>query len=59
VGLPAALGAGSVIGRGAERFGVGLAVMLGQNLADIAGAVDEGAVAELAAGDRQVGDGHR
>src|SRR5215471_8748143 len=32
--------------------------MLGQHLADVAGAVGEGALAELAAGDRQVGDGH-
>jgi len=43
----------------AARFGVGPAVMLGQHLADVAGAVGEGAVAELAAGDRQVGDGDR
>jgi len=47
------------LGGGAERFGVGPAVMLGQHLADVAGPVGEGAVTELAAGDRQVGDGHR
>ena len=49
----------SLWGGDAERFGVGPAVMLGQNLADVAGPVGEGAVAELAAGDRQMGDGHR
>ena len=33
------------------------AVMLGQGLADGAGPVCEGAVADLAAGDRQMGNG--
>ena len=48
-----------LLGGDAERFGMGPAVMLGQDLADVAGPVCEGAVAELAAGDRQMGDGHR
>ena len=37
---------------------MGPAAMLGQDLADVAGPVGEGTVADLAAGDRQVGDGH-
>ncbi len=49
----------SVLGGDAERFGMGPAVMLGQDLADVAGPVGEGTVADLAAGDRQMGDGHR
>ena len=48
-----------LLGGDAERFGMGPAVMLGQDLADVAGPVGEGTVADLAAGDRQVGDGHR
>jgi hypothetical protein len=48
-----------LLGGGAERFGVGPAVMLRQHLANVAGPVGEGAVTELAAGDRQMGDGHR
>jgi hypothetical protein len=42
-----------------ERFGVGPAVVLGQVFAEAAGPVRHGAVADLAAGDRQLGDGHR
>ena len=49
-------GAGSP-GRDAECFRVGAAVVLGQGLAEGAGAVGDGAAADLAAGDRQVGDG--
>ncbi len=41
-------------GREAECFGVGAAVVLGQGLAEGAGAVGDGAAADLAAGDRQV-----
>ena len=43
----------------AERFGVGPPVVLGQHLADGAWPAGDGAVADLAAGNRQVGDGHR
>ena len=43
----------------AESFGMGPAVMLSQDLADVAGPVCEGAVADLAAGDWQMGNGHR
>lgn len=42
----------------AERFGVGTAVMLGQDLAEVAGPVGDGAVADLAARDRKMGNGH-
>ena len=35
------------------------AVMLGQDLSEVAGPVGDGAVADLAAGDRQLGNGHR
>ena len=45
-------------GRDAERFGMGPAVVLGQDLAEAAGPVRHGAVADLAAGDRQLGNGH-
>jgi hypothetical protein len=45
-------------GREAERFGVGPAVVLGQDLAEVAGPVGDGAVADLAARDRKVGNGH-
>jgi len=44
-------------GGNAESFGMGPEVMLGQDLADVAGLVGEGAVADLAAGDRQMGNG--
>jgi hypothetical protein len=46
-------------GRDAEGFGMGPAVVLGQGLAEVAGPVREGAVADLAARDRKVGNGHR
>ena len=42
-----------------DRFGVGLAVVLGQDFSEGAGPVGDGAVADLAAGDRQLRDGHR
>ncbi len=50
---------GRLPGSDAERFGVGPAVVLGQNLAEVAGPVRDGAVAELAARDRKLGNGHR
>ena len=46
-------------GREAEFLGVYSAVMLGQDLAGPAGLVRHCAVADLAAHDRQLGDGHR
>jgi hypothetical protein len=49
----------SLLGREAERFGVGPAVVLGQDLTEAAGPVSDGAVADLATGDRQLGNGHR
>lgn len=39
--------------------GMGPAVVVGQDLTEAAGPVRNGAVANLAAGDRQLGDGHR
>jgi hypothetical protein len=50
---------GWLAGTQAERFGVGPAVVLGQDLAEVPGPVGDGAVAELAARDRKMGDGHR
>ena len=46
-------------GREAESFGVRPAVMLGQDLAGLARLVRNGAVADLAAHDRKLRDGHR
>ena len=46
-------------GCGVERFGMGPAVVLGQDLTEVAGPVRDGALADLAAGDRQLGNGHR
>ena|SRR5438105_3475036 len=43
----------------AERFGMGPTVVLGQDLADLAWPVCDGAVTDPAAGNRQVGDSHR
>ena len=43
--------------RKAERFGMGPAVVLGQGLAEAAEPVRHGAVADLAAGERQLGNG--
>ena len=48
-----------LLGREAERFGMGTAVVLGQNLTEAAGPVRDGAVADLATGDRQLANGHR
>jgi hypothetical protein len=45
-------------GREAEGFGVGPAVVLGQDLAEVAGLVRDGAVADLTAREREMGDGH-
>jgi hypothetical protein len=50
---------GGLLGRDAERFGMGPAVVLGQDLAEAAGPVRHGAVADLATGDWQVGNAHR
>jgi len=38
---------------------MGPAVVLGQDFAKGAGPIGDGAVADLATGDRQMGDGHR
>ena len=48
-----------LLGCGVERFGMSPAVVLGQDLGEVAGPVRDGAVADLAAGDRKLGDGHR
>src|SRR5215467_7781179 len=48
-----------LLGGDAESFGMGPAVVLGQHPADVAWLVGDGAVAELAAGNRQLGDSHR
>src|SRR5205807_2038568 len=42
-----------------ERFGICPAVVLGQDLTEVARPVRDGAVADLAAGDRKMGKGHR
>lgn len=42
-----------------KGFGMVPAVVLGQDLAQVAGLVGDGALADLAARDRQVGDGYR
>ena len=47
-----------LLGGKAERLGVVPAVMLGQHLAQRAGPVGHGALADLAAGDRQLGNSH-
>jgi len=38
---------------------MGPAVMLGQDLSEGTGPVSDGAIANLAAGDRKLGNGHR
>jgi len=48
-----------LLGRYAERFGMGPAVVPGQDLTEAAGSVRDGAVADLATGDRQLGNSHR
>jgi hypothetical protein len=50
---------GRLPGRDTERFGVSPAVVLGQDRAEAAGPVGNGAVADLAARDRKPGSGHR
>jgi hypothetical protein len=40
-------------------LGMGPAVVLGQDLAEVPGPVGDGAVADLAARDRKMGNGHR
>jgi len=45
-------------GREAERFGMGAAVVLGPDLTETAWPVRDGAVADLATGYRQLGNGH-
>src|SRR5258708_12929392 len=49
---------GSLPGRDAERFGVSAGVVLGQHLTEVAGPVGDGAVADLTARDRELGNGH-
>jgi hypothetical protein len=46
-------------GCGVERFGMGPTIVLGQDLTEVAGPVRDGAVTDLAAGDRKLGNGHR
>lgn len=46
-------------GRKAECFGMSPAVVLGQGIAEAAGPVGHGAAANLAAGERQLGNGDR
>ena len=43
----------------AERFGMGPPVVLGQRLTEGAGPVGHGPPADVAAGDRELGDGDR
>ena len=50
---------GRLPGTEAERFGMGPAVVPGQDLTEVAGPVGDGAVADLAVGDRKLGNGHR
>ena len=49
-------GAVGLPGGKAERFGMGPAVVLDQGLAEAAGPVCRGAAADLAAGERQLGN---
>ena len=58
MGTRRATGCGLLAGK-AERFGMGPAVMLGQRLAESAGPVGHGALADLAARYRKLGDGDR
>jgi hypothetical protein len=48
-----------LLGRYAERFGMGPPVVLGQDLTQAARPVRDGAVTDLATGDRQLGNDHR
>ena len=49
----------TLLGGNAERFGMGPPVVLGQRLAEGAGPVGHGPLADLATGDRKLGDGDR
>ena len=49
----------TLLGGKPERFGMGPPVMLGQRLAEGAEPVGHGSLADLAAGDRKLGDGDR
>jgi hypothetical protein len=53
------LGPRSVSGCEIQHFGMGPAVVLGQGFTEGTGTVRDGAAADLAAGDRQIGNGHR
>ena len=62
MGRPVSVAAGlrdRLPGCDVKRFGMGPAVVLGQDLGEGAGPVRDGAVADLAAGDRKLGNGHR
>jgi len=50
---------GRLLGRETERFGMGPAVVLGQDLAEAARPVGNGLTADLAACYRKMGHGHR
>ena len=52
-----AAASGVLAGRDAKRLGMGLPVVLGQDLAKAAGSVGNRAVADLAARDRKIGNG--
>ena len=59
---PAAVRAGRrgwLSGCEVKRFGMGPAVVLGQDLTEVARTVGDGTVADLAAGNRKLGNGHR
>jgi hypothetical protein len=56
---PAACSRRTLVGRKTERFGMGPPVVPGQGFAEGTGAVGHGPLAELAAGDRELGDGDR
>jgi hypothetical protein len=47
------------LGREAERFGIGPAVVLSQDLTQAAGPVRDGAMADLATGDVELGNRYR
>jgi hypothetical protein len=49
----------TLLGGKAERFGMGPPVVLGQRLAEGAGPVGHGPLADLAAGNGKLGDGDR
>jgi hypothetical protein len=49
----------AAIGGEAKRFWMGPAVVLGQDLGEVAWPVRDGASADLATRDRKMGDGHR